>query len=60
VDTFETLGLPRGSWRDFAQRRDWVNFIDLFFFVGMFWVNNVRSVRAGHAATFLNVIKLFL
>jgi hypothetical protein len=60
VDTFDIIGLPRQSWRDLAERRDWVNFIDLFFFVGMFWVQNVPSIRIGHARTFQNGVKLFV
>jgi hypothetical protein len=48
------------DWRVLAVRRDWGEFLDLFFVVCLFWTRRLNSIRVGHVKTIGKAVRLFL
>jgi hypothetical protein len=62
---FECLEIQRDvpfalEWRLVAARRDWGDFLDMFFLMCLFWTRRVNSIRQGHVKTIQDAVHLFL
>ncbi len=56
----EASPIDISGWRGLAQRREWRDFLDLFFLVCIFWTQHVNTVRTGHSKTILRANRMFL
>jgi hypothetical protein len=48
------------DWRLVAARRDWGDFLDMFFLMCLFWTRRLNTVRQGHVKTINEAVRLFL
>jgi hypothetical protein len=48
------------DWRVRATRREWGDFLDMFFLMCLFWSRRVSSVRQGHVKTIRDALHVFL
>jgi hypothetical protein len=52
--------IPLETWRSYAIRHEWNEFLDLLFLVCLFWSHRVNSVRVGHVKTINAATRFFL